>query len=106
MNAKFQDIKPKVAGLACEIQVCNLSGHDVLTTFDPGVDNSVELATEELSKFWDECIQAYGGRKLKPIVHGIPTGETEGVLIDPKAEDFDLSLFENVTVMPFPLAGG
>lgn len=110
MNAKFQDIQPKQAGLRCEIQILNHQGHGILTTYDPEVDNSVELATKELSDFWDECINSFsrGGRsesKLTPIVNGIkPCGSTD--LIDIKAPDFDLSLYEQVTIMPMPMVGG
>ena len=111
MNAKFQNIQPKRAGLRCEIQICNQQGHGVLTTYDQGVDNSVEVAQAELVAFFDECISDFnrGGKSgLKPIVNGRRVGAPEGEneLIDVKAPDFDLSLFEQVTVMPFPLAGG
>ena len=112
MNAKFQDIQPKRAGLACEIQVINQQGHGVLTTYDPGVDNSVEIAQADLVNFFDECIADFkrGGREsgLKPIVNGrrIGAGVEENELVDIKAPDFDLSLFEQVTIMPMPLAGG
>lgn len=100
---KIETIRP---GLACEVQVFNHQGHGVLTTYEPGVDNSVEVAQADLVDFWDRCIAEFGGRKLKPVVHGTLIGETEGKLIDPKAPDFDLGLFENVTVMPVPLTGG
>lgn len=109
MNAKFQDIQPKQAGLRCEIQVLNNQGHGILTTFDPDVDNSVKLATKELDDFWNECIRSYkrGGveSKLTPIVNGIkPCGSTD--LLDIKAPDFDLSLYEQVIIMPMPYVGG
>jgi hypothetical protein len=106
---KFQNIQTKRKGLRCQIQVTNHSGHDVLTTYEPGVDNSVEVAQADLAAFWDDCIAEFsrGGRTgLKPLVAGTKPGESEAILVDPKAPDFDLSLFENITVMPFPLAGG
>lgn len=111
MNAKFQDIQPKRAGLVCEIQVVNHQGHGVLTTYEPGVDNSVELAQGELEAFFDECITSFnrgGASGLKPMVNGrrIGAGTEENELLDIKAPDFDLSLFEQVTIMPVPLAGG
>ena len=116
MNAKFQDIKPKRAGLRCEVQVINQQGHGVLTTYEPGVDNSVEVAQADLAVFFDECIASFNrGRSsssyiggLKPIVNGrrIGAGIEENELIDIKAPDFDLSLFEQVTIMPMPLSGG
>lgn len=109
MNAKFQDIQPKQAGLRCEIQVLNHQGHGILTTYDPAVDNSVEIATKELDDFWNDCIKSFerGGSKSKltPIVNGIRSGgSTE--LIDIKAPDFNLSLYEQVTIMPMPMVGG
>lgn len=106
--SKFQGIQPKRAGLRCEIQICNHQGHGVLTTYDPGVDNSVEIAQADLETFWDDCIEQYGSRGLKPLVNGrrVGAGEQENELLDIKAPDFDLSLFEQVTVMPFPLVGG
>ncbi len=113
MNVKFQDIQPKVAGLACEIQVINQQGHGVLTTYEKGVDNSVELATAELAAFWGDCISSFnrgGGPSsgLKPIVNGrrIGAGIEENEELDITAPDFDLSLFEQVTIMPMPLSGG
>ena len=113
MNAKFQDIQPKRAGLRCEVQIINQQGHGVLTTYEPGVDNSVEIAQADLTAFFDECIISFNrGRShvggLKPIVNGrrIGAGTEENELLDIKAPDFDLSLFEQVTIMPMPLAGG
>ena len=112
MNAKYQDIQPKRAGLRCEIQVINQQGHGVLTTFESGVDNSVEIATAELQAFMDECIASFnrGGRSsgLKPIVNGrrIGAGIEENEMVDIKAPDFDLAAFEQITIMPMPLSGG
>lgn len=114
MQAKFQDIQPKREGLACEVQVINEQGHGVLTTYEPGVDNSVEVAQADLTAFFDECItdfnrgRRHGGSGLKPIVNGrrIGAGTEENELLNVKAPDFDLSLFEQVTVMPMPLSGG
>lgn len=109
--AKFQDIETKRPGLRCEVQVFNHQGHGVLTTYEPGVDNSVEVAQADLIEFFDECIAEFtrsGSRGLKPLVAGrtstMPPGES--AQIDVKAPDFDLSLFEQVTIMPMPLAGG
>lgn len=114
MRAKFQNIQPKRKGLRCEVQVINHQGHGVLTTYDPDVDNSVEVAQADLVKFFDECIGSfdkgnrYGGGGLKPLVNGrrIGAGIEDNELLDVKAPDFDLSLFEQVTIMPVPLAGG
>jgi len=111
MNAMFQNIQPKRAGLRCEVQVINTQGHGVLTTYDEAVDNSVEVAQADLAEFFDECIKAYkrgGGGGLKPKVWGKLPGAAEGEtdLIDVTAPDFDLSLFEQVTIMPGPMAGG
>jgi hypothetical protein len=108
MNAKFQDIQPKRAGLRCEVQIINHQGHGVLTTFDPAVDNSVEIAQADLASFFDECIESFNkgrGGGLTPNVWGRkPEGEMD--LIDIKAPDFDLGLFEQITVMPTPMSGG
>lgn len=112
MNVKFQDIQPKRAGLRCEIQVINNQGHGVLTTYEPGVDNSVEIAQADLTAFFDECIASFnrGGysSSLKPLVNGrrIGAGVEENELLDIKAPDFDLSLFEQITIMPVLLSGG
>lgn len=111
MNVSFQKIKTKRAGLRCEIQVCNHQGHGVLTTYDPAVDNSVEIAQADLAAFFDKCISDFkrGGRGgLKPLVNGrlVGAGQEENEMIDVQAPDFDLSLFEQVTVIPYPLAGG
>lgn len=111
MTAKFQDIVPKRAGLRCEIQVCNHQGHGVLTTYDQDVDNSVEVAQADLVEFWDQCIAEFnrsGKSGLKPIVNGRRIGAIthENELLDIKAPEFDLGLFEQVTIFPVPLAGG
>jgi len=112
MTAKFQNIQPKRAGLRCEIQVINHQGHGVLTTYDPAVDNSVEIAQADLAAFFDECTDTFHrsrpDSKLKPIVNGrrIGAGIEENELLDIKSPDFDLSLFEQVTIMPTPLVGG
>jgi len=110
MNMKFQDVEPKRAGLRCEIQVLNHQGHGVLTTYEQGVDDSVEVAQADLEAFFDDCIKSYrrGRRGLKPLVNGrrIGAGVEGNELIDVKSPDFDLSLFEQVTIMPFPLVGG
>ena len=112
MNAEFQDIKPIRAGLACEVQVINKQGHGVLTTYEPGLDNSVEIAQAELVTFFDECIESFnrGSHRsgLKPLVNGrrIGAGVEANELIDPTADGFDLGLFEQITIMPMPLAGG
>lgn len=111
MNVKFQNIQPKRAGLRCEVQVINEQGHGVLTTYDPVVDNSVEIAQADLTTFFDECIESFKrGRSggLKPLVNGrrIGAGVEENELVDIKSPDFDLSLFEQITIMPMPLSGG
>ncbi len=113
MMDKFKNIEPKVAGLRCEIQVCNQSGHDVLTTFDPAETATVVDAQTELVAFWDSCIEEFtrGGTRatgLKPLVNGRRPGTAEGEteLLDVKAPDFDLRKFEQVTIMPYPLCGG
>lgn len=106
----FQNIEPKRAGLRCEVQIINHQGHGVLTTFDPAVDNSVEIAQADLTTFFDQCISEFDrcGSGLKPIVAGRRPGQAQGVtdLIDIKAPDFDLGKFEQVTVIPVPLSGG
>jgi hypothetical protein len=111
MNEKFQDIQPKRPGLRCEVQVINHQGHGVLTTYDPVVDNSVEVAQADLAAFWDECVKEFtrgGKRGLKPFVNGLRVGAPHDAdeLIDVKAPDFDLGLFERVTIMPVPIVGG
>lgn len=112
MNANFQDIKPKRAGLRCEVQVINLQGHGVLTTYEPGVDNSVEIAQADLEAFFDECIASFRRSSpssgLKPFVNGrlIGAGVDGNERLDIKAPDFDLSLYEQVTIMPVALSGG
>ncbi len=112
MNAKFQDIQPKRAGLRCEVQVINQQGHGVLTTYDQGVDNSVAIAQADLEAFFDGCIAEFnrGGCStgLEPKVWGRRPGMAEGEteLVDIKTPEFDLGLFEQVTIMPMPLAGG
>lgn len=107
----FQNIKTKREGLRCEVQVFNQQGHGVLTTYDQDVDNSVKVAQADLVNFFDECIAEFsrgGATGAKPNVWGrradMAEGETE--MIDVKAPDFDLSLFEQVTIMPMPLVGG
>jgi len=109
MKAKFQNIQPKVDGLRCEIQVLNHQGHGILTTFAPEVENSVELATKELNDFWGSCVDEYPGKNetvKKPHTWGRKVGESELNPIDIKAPDFDLGLFEQVTILPTPMAGG
>jgi len=112
MNAKFQDIQPKRDGLRCEVQIINLQGHGVLTTYEPGVEDSVEVAQADLTAFFDECIADFnrGSRKsnLKPKVWGHRPGMAEGEtdLLDIKAPEFDLGLFDQVMVMPVPITGG
>lgn len=108
---KFQDIQPKRAGLRCEVQVINRQGHGVLTTYEQGVDDSVEIAQADLEAFLDECIadfQRSGSMGLRSLVNGrrVGAGIEENELLDIKAPDFDLSLFEQVTIMPVPFAGG
>lgn len=105
-----QNIKTKRRGLRCEVQVMNSSGHDVLTTYDREVDNSVEVATEDLQRFMDECINEFRtkGSGLTPNVWGRsrdnPSGEMDQ--IDVKADGFSVEPFTQITVMPVPLTGG
>jgi hypothetical protein len=76
------------------------------------VDNSVEVAQADLTEFFDACIADFnrGGRSsgLKPLVNGrrIGAGIEGNEELDVHAPDFDLSLFEQVTIMPMPLSGG
>lgn len=104
----FQNIKTKRVGLRCPIRVMNKSGDDLLTTYAPEVDNSVEVATEDLRNFWDSCIAEFGNSTLKPMLAGRRTGHADfdwigGDVMDP---EFDLSLYEEVLIQPVPLSGG
>lgn len=109
--SKFQNVATKRKGLRCEIQIMNHSGHDVLTTYDTEVDNSVEVAQAELTAFFNECIAEFekssrGG--LKPLVTGRTADMAQGdtTLVDPLAPDFDLSLYTQILIQPVPLVGG
>jgi len=109
----FQNIQTKRKGLACPINVMNHSGHDVLTTYDPQVDNSVEVATQDLQEFMQSCIAEFEGRgnRLKPNVFGKRPGQPEGELdwigLDELlSPDFSLEGFTEIMVQPVPLTGG
>jgi len=108
---KFQNIQTKRKGLRCPIRVMNLSGDDILTTYDTEVADSVAVATKDLQDFWDQCVDEFSskGTSLTPTVAGRLHGATDfdwltGEQI--KAPEFDVGLFEEILIQPVPLTGG
>lgn len=107
----FQNIQTKRKGLRCPIRVMNHSGDEVLTTYDPEVADSSKVATEDLQRFWDECVDEFKdrGTSLTPKVYGKKVGGTDFDLIsgdEINAPEFDIALFDEVLVQPVPLSGG
>lgn len=109
---KFQAIETKQKGFRCPVRVVNHSGDDILTTFDPSVDNSVQVATKDLQDFWQKCVDEFKGHGYKhsqPKVFGKRQGEQAFDLIrgdELMSPEFDLTPFEDVMVQPVPLTGG
>lgn len=108
---KYQNIHTKRKGLRCPIRIMNNSGDDVLTTYDTAVDDSAAVATEDLQRFWNECVEEFRdkGTSLTPRVYGKSVGSTSFDPItgdDINAPEFDVSLFDEILIQPVPLSGG
>jgi len=107
----LQKIETKQKGYRCEIQVPDLTGHSILTTYDPDIKESVEIATQDLADFFSDCIEQfekYGNYGLKPrvFVREVDTPYGEMYPVDIDSDMFDLSKYEQVLVQSMPVVGG
>jgi hypothetical protein len=87
------------------------AGDGCLTTYDPDVEDSVAVATQDLQDFWGQCVDEFArsGSSLTPTVAGKLTGADDFGLLtgdEIKAPDFDLGAYEEILVQPVPLGGG
>lgn len=107
MKDFYLTVKTKRSGLRCKVNVPNFNGHDVLTTYDPEVNGSVEAAQKELVDFWNSCIDEFASTsRVSPNVFGQPVGEHDFKLVNPNDSDFDLAMYVEITFQPVPLSGG
>ena len=105
----IQKISTKQRGFRCNVRIMNWSGDDILTTYDPAIEDSVSIATKDLQEFWGQCIDEYAQYKQKPMLFGKTSTSTSYDWI--KSEEillpeFSVGLYENILIQPVPLSGG
>lgn len=91
--------RPKVSlSHRCKINLMNHKGDECIATFDPDVAETVKVAEDELSAFFDRCIKEYGSH-APAFGHRVGTPSNEYGVVH------DLTDVDDV-VIHAPLAGG
>jgi hypothetical protein len=111
MLAKLHKMVAKRPGLRCPIRVMSHQGDGCLTTYDPAVEDSAAVATQDLRDFWGQCVDEFKGKgtSLTPVVAGKRVGGSSFDLLtgdEIAAPEFDVGLFDEILVQPVPLTGG
>lgn len=106
MGSIFQNVKTIRPGMRCKINVPNHTGHSVLTTYDPEIEDSAIAAQDAIGDFWDKCIDEMGkrGSNYRPTCWAQSIGEV-GFKMVPDPRRLDLTTIQEVMVQA-PLAGG
>lgn len=94
--------KPCQTQHRCKIRLCDGTGDSTVATFDPAIEETIQVAQDELTKFMEDCIAKYGDRGVLPV-WGRRLGEQNFSPFDPKNDD--LRQVEEV-VLHRPLVGG
>lgn len=84
----------------CRIQRMDENGDSTVATYDPEVAESVTIATEALSDFFDECVKEYG---VEPPIWARRVGCGSFDLFDPNADNL---INVDEVVIHQPLCGG